>query len=117
MITSYNKTIHPDLINQLKTECIGISDFVLNELSTLNKGKYNTFWLDKDREPTTFIEYLVKNIGLRDHSNRFPNNFAGFEWWIQNKKIKEDIVFHYDKDEALCSEKNLYVYLGHSKFQ
>ena len=110
MITSYNKTIHPDLINQLKTECIGISDFVLNELSTLNKGKYNTFWLDKDREPTTFIEYLVKNIGLRDHSNRFPNNFAGFEWWIQNKKIKEDIVFHYDKDEALCSEKNLYVY-------
>ena len=110
MAKVYDTTIHPDLIDQLKEECIKINDYVTGELSILQKGKYNTFWLGKDEEPRSLIEYLVRNIALRDHPNGFPDKFAGFEWWTQVRGTKEDITFPYDKDEALCSEKDIYVF-------
>tara|TARA_B100000575_G_C23120452_1_gene648313 strand:+ start:664 stop:1830 length:1167 start_codon:yes stop_codon:yes gene_type:complete len=110
MAEVYDTTIHPDLIDQLKEECIKVNDYVTGELSVLQKGKYNTFWLGKNEEPRSFIEYLVRNIALRDYPNGFPDTFAGFEWWTQVRGTKEDITFHYDKDEALCSEKDIYVF-------
>lgn len=106
----YENTIHPDLLEPVKKECIKINDYSIKNIGTLKDGKYSTFWLDKDIEPTTLIEYIVKDISHKDYPNGYPDNFVGMEWWTQVKNTSDDITFHYDKDEGLCSRKSKYVF-------
>ena len=109
-IKSHENTIHKDLIKPLKEECLRMENLVAKQIGTLKDNKYTTFWLHKDDEPKSFIEYLVRNISSQDFSNGFPENYVGCEWWFQIRDKKEDIVFHYDKDEALTSLKGIYIY-------
>ena len=103
----FENTIHPKLIELLKTDCKKLEDIVKSNC-ILKQGKYNTFWLDKDAEPDTLIEYIVKKISYLDFPNGFPDNYAGMEWWSQVRETNENITFHYDKDEAKCTEKKIY---------
>ena len=109
-IKSHENTIHKDLLQPLKEECLKMNEFVLKEIGTLKDNKYITFWLHKDDKPKTLIEYLVRNISLQDNINNISGKYVGCEWWIQVKNKKEDITFHYDKDEALTSLKDIYIY-------
>ena len=113
-VKTYENTIHKDLIQPLKEECSRINDFVTQSIKTHKDGKYTTFWFEKDDEPKTLIEYIAKSISIKDFSNGFPDNYVGFEWWVQEKDTKENITFHYDKDEGLSSQKNEYIYPIHS---
>ena len=79
-------------------------------IGSIRDDKYTTFWLGKDDEPESFIEYIVKNISIQDHPNGFPLNYEGIEWWSQVRDTKEDITFHYDKDEGICSLEHKYIY-------
>ena len=107
-INVHENTIHPELIENLKEECHKIDSYV--KQSDIHKdGKYTTFWLHKDDEPQTLIEYLVKQISYQDFPNGFPENYVGMEWWSQIRDTNEGITFHYDKDEALCSEKKFII--------
>jgi hypothetical protein len=108
-INVHENTIHPELIENLKEECHKIDSYV-KQSGTLKDGKYTTFWLHKDDEPQTLIEYLVKQISYQDFPNGFPENYVGMEWWSQIRDTNEGITFHYDKDEAICSEKKIYNY-------
>ena len=105
----HENTIHNDLIDPLIKECNNIHS-IIKSLPILDEGKYPTFWLDKDSNPKTLIEYIVQQISIQDYPNGYPSDYMGMEWWIQIKKNKEDIVFHYDKDEALCTSKKIYHY-------
>ena len=109
-VKAHESTIHKDLIIPLKNECSRINDFVTKSIGTLKDYKYTTFWFGKDNEPKSFIEYIARNISLQDYPNGFPDEYVGFEWWMQIRDTKEDITFHYDKDEGLCSAKSEYVY-------
>ena len=109
-IKTYENTIHKDLIDPLKEECLRINKFVVEDIKSLPDNKYITFWNSKDNEPKTLIEYIAKSISLKDYPNGFPDNYVGFEWWVQTRDKKENITFHYDKDEALTSLKGIYIY-------
>jgi len=109
-IQIHENTIHEDLIEPFKKECRKVDNYVTRQLKSLKDGKYRTFWFDKNDEPKTFIEYLAKSISLQDFPNGFPDNYAGFEWWVQVRGDKENITFHYDKDEGLCTKENKYIY-------
>jgi len=107
-VKAHENTIHKDLIEPLKEECKRINEFTVK---TIHKdGKYTTFWFGKDDKPKSFIEYITHNISLQDFPNGFPDNYVGFEWWMQVRGTKEDITFHYDKDEGLSSLQNKYIY-------
>ena len=108
MIVSEN-TIHSELFDLVIKECFKI-DELTKKKGVLKKNKYTTFWLDKDTEPDTLIEYIVKDISYQDFPNGFPENYAGMEWWSQIRDTKENITFHYDKDEAKCSNHNIYIF-------
>ena len=109
-IKVHENTIHNDLIEPLKDECVKINDYITKGVGALKDGKYTTFWLDKDHNPQSFIEYIVHNISLQDFPNGFPDNYGGLEWWMQIRGTKEDITFHYDKDEGICSLEHKYIY-------
>jgi len=106
-IIAFENTIHHDLLELVKEECIK-THAINNEIGVLKDRKYTTFWLDKDTEPKSLIEYIVKNISYKDFPNGFPDNYVGMEWWSQIRDTNENITFHYDKDEGLCSEKSIY---------
>ena len=109
-IKVHENTIHNDLIEPLKDECVKINDYITKGVGALKDGKYTTFWLDKDHNPQSYIEYIVHNISLQDFPNGFPDNYGGLEWWMQIRGTKEDITFHYDKDEGICSLEHKYIY-------
>ena len=44
------------------------------------------------------------------HANGFPSNYEGIEWWSQVRDTKEDIVFHYDKDEGTASAYQKFIH-------
>ena len=102
-IKSYENIIHKDLIHPLKEECKKIHHYSTKTIGPIRDSKYTTFWLGKDDEPQSFIEYIVKNISIQDHPNGFPKNYSGIEWWSQVRDTKENISFHYDKDEGTAS--------------
>lgn len=110
MSTASENTIHVDLLELVKQECHKINDYCKDSIGVHKDGKYTTFWLNKDETPETLIEYIVKQISYQDFPNGFPEDYIGMEWWTQVRDTKEGITFHYDKDEALCSEKNIYNY-------
>ena len=109
-IKSYENTINKDLLQLLRDECLNINNIVTKEMGSIKDNKYNTFWINKNDKPRNFIEYLVLRISLQDYPIKFPENYIGCEWWIQVKDKKENITFHYDKDEALTSLKDIYIY-------
>ena len=102
-IKSYENIIHKDLIDPLKEECKKIHHYSTKTIGPIRDSKYTTFWLGKDDEPQSFIEHIVKDISIQDHPNGFPKNYSGIEWWSQVRDTKEDITFHYDKDEGTAS--------------
>ena len=106
-INIYENTINEELIDTLKKECIKINKMV-QDIGVLKEDKYSTFWMEKDHKPKTFIEHIVKEIAKKDHPDGFPKELSGFEWWVQIKKNKEEIIFHYDKDEGLCTRLKKY---------
>ena len=101
--------IHNDLFQKVKHECNQVGENTF-KIGALKDGKYRTFWLSKDEEPKTLIEYIVQQLSIQDFSNDFPENYAGAEWWVQLRGSKENIVFHYDKDEALCTRENKFIF-------
>ena len=66
--------------------------------------------MGRDEEPKTLIEYIAKDISLQDYPDGYPENYAGFEWWSQVRDEKEDITFHYDKDEGLATREKKYIH-------
>tara|TARA_B100000214_G_scaffold63526_2_gene41744 strand:+ start:959 stop:1792 length:834 start_codon:yes stop_codon:yes gene_type:complete len=102
-VNVYENIIHKDLIETVKGECRKMHSCSTKIIGPIRDNKYTTFWLGKDDEPESFIEYIVKNISIQDHPNGFPSNYEGIEWWSQVRDTKEDIVFHYDKDEGTAS--------------
>jgi len=109
-VNVHENTIHLELHDLVKQECHKVNDYCMKEIGTHKDGKYTTFWLHKDEKPETFIEYIVQQISYQDFPNGFPEDYIGMEWWTQIRDTKEDITFHYDKDEGLCSEKSIYNY-------
>ena len=61
-IKVHENTIHNDLIEPLKDECVKINDYITKGVGALKDGKYTTFWLDKDHNPQLFCVYIVNNI-------------------------------------------------------
>ena len=103
-VNVYENIIHKDLIETVKGECRKMHSCSTKTIGPIRDNKYTTFWIGRDDEPTSFIEYIVKNISIQDHPNGFPSNYSGIEWWSQVRDTKEDITFHYDKDEGLASD-------------
>ena len=50
--------------NFLKEECKKIHHCSTKTIGPIRDDKYTTFWLGKDDEPQSFIEYIVKNISI-----------------------------------------------------
>ena len=108
-IRVHENTIHTDFIEPFKKEAIAINNKMV-QYGVLKDNKYITFWLGKEDEPKSLIEYIARNISFQDFPNGFPDNYVGLEWWVQVRNTKEGIVFHYDKDEGTCSQKDIYIY-------
>eukprot|EP00039_Didymoeca_costata_P008715 m.115389 g.115389 ORF g.115389 m.115389 type:complete len:445 (+) comp14201_c0_seq2:212-1546(+) len=80
-------------------------------------SKLSTSWLplrgsDAVKEPRFATEkaiFLLKELAFPDDS--FDDvGIMGAEWWFQNRKVTDNIGFHYDKDEGIASEQMRMVY-------
>ena len=61
-VNVYENIIHKDLIETVKGECRKMHSCSTKIIGPIRDNKYTTFWLSKDDEPESFIEYIVKNI-------------------------------------------------------
>jgi hypothetical protein len=109
-VNVHENTVHPDLLDLLRLECIKLNDYTKKRIGINQSKKYSTLWLHKDVEPETFIEYIVQQISYQDFPDGFPEGYMGMEWWAQVKETREGITFHYDKDEYLASTSNIIKY-------
>ena len=106
-VISYENTIHPDLLEIAKEECVKVNDLNVKDLGSLKDGKYTTFWLHKDVEPTSLIEYIVKDkVSYKDYPNGYPDNLVGMEWWSQVKNTQMN-NFSLIKMKVYVLEKNM----------
>jgi hypothetical protein len=113
LFTSFDNALPTHLFNKLIPECIKVEKWALEQESFVH-GKRPTFFYktDSNQKPRGVIEesivYLKKYVNYRKDVSTNPNSkIIGAEWWIQIRSGKESISFHYDKDEALASNKGV----------
>jgi hypothetical protein len=81
-----------------------------NEKKTsLKDDKGTTNWVDKGSggfdSPRNFPELAISYLYEYAFPGEHKPSIAGAEWWVQLVDPKEDIGFHYDKDEGVASEE------------
>jgi hypothetical protein len=119
LVHSFDSALPRKLLPELQREALAAKDWEQRTRPThLRDSKGSTSWMpiEQFENPRSWIELAITYL----HKMAFPEDspwtgggpygdkptqLAGAEWWIQNKDTKEDIGFHYDKDEGVASEE------------
>ena len=107
------------LYAQLQDEVQKFADWEAQSNGGFTHGKRQTFftWLSADGRVSAAQGAAARQGGARSAIEQavelllqldFPDPaerraIAGAEWWVQRRRLGEDIGFHYDKDEASAS--------------
>lgn len=106
LVESFSDIYPKTLVPFIQKECKILNKTAVN----LPDGKRATYWFDLQKKPRFALEEIVKRIYELD----FPNDsgkkhgIVGCEWWSQVRRPGEDIVFHFDKDEGMASNKKIF---------
>mgnify|MGYP001292462585 CR=1 FL=1 len=104
LVETFSSIFPKSLISVIQKECHLIS----NMAKALPDGKMTTYWMDINQEPRFALEHIVKHIIKTDYPKVIDENIVGCEWWVQVRRPTDDIVFHFDKDEGLASNKKIF---------
>jgi hypothetical protein len=101
---SFENIFQVSQLAELKREVV--KDCEVVDLPLFN----DTHWLPASMEPRTTVEKLASQI-FKFHTTgvEFDAARSGAEWWVQNKAAEDAIDFHWDKDEDLRIETEMYV--------
>eukprot|EP00937_MAST-01D_sp_MAST-1D-sp2_P008083 g8083.t1 len=102
------------MVDALERESIKFADFESTSNDGFTHGKRQTFYTDLDGDgfvkgrPRSAIEQAIElliRLDFPDAAERAV--IKGAEWWVQRRRPRETIGFHYDKDEALASDRGI----------
>lgn len=124
----YEDALPARIFDKLLGECVLIDKYIGVVEEKFEHGKRATFWYPTtqsyyrknkkyDTKARLYIEeailylkkYVKLNQGMLKHGKNTCryDNIAGAEWWVQVRTGSESIGFHFDKDEALASNKGI----------
>ena len=119
IVHAFDDALPKTLVTELFREAKAAHDWeAKTRPAHLRDSKASTNWMPIENfdSPRSFAEvaitYLHK-MAFPDDSpwsgggpdGKEPTQLAGAEWWVQPRNPKENIGFHYDKDEGVASEE------------
>ena len=114
LLRIYRHSLHPDLLDALRREAVVAHE--MNTQRTQRQSKYTTNWMDLEGADgsTAAARSATEAAILELFALAFPGRsradtgIVGAEWWYQLKGAGDGITYHYDKDEAMSSDRGVY---------
>jgi hypothetical protein len=111
LATVYDDALSTQTIHDLYESCLEVEKYSASNAAMNKFNKRSTYWTARSKiyKPAHAIDDAIKNL-LQLLKNEMltsgtTDRVAGAEWWVQIRKEKEDISFHYDKDESVASNQ------------
>ena len=92
----------------------GMEPELLQDCTVVSQPLFaSSHWLGARATPRTAVEQLARDIFLLHAKGRtYDADVAGAEWWVQSRELStsaDAIDFHWDKDEELKADSNVFV--------
>ena len=115
-MAGFDNVFPEEMFEQMIKEANLVSDYfdAGKDPGGFKHGKKQTYFVEMDKgklashRPRFALERAIELLIKLDYpSEEARNQIYGAEWWIQRRASKENIGFHYDKDEAAASLHSL----------
>ena len=119
IVHAFDDALPRSLVTEVIREAMAAHDWeARSRPKHLRDSKASTNWMPIEQfdNPRSFAEIAISSLAklaFPDDSpwtgggpdGKEPTQMAGAEWWVQMRNTKENIGFHYDKDEGVASEE------------